>query len=113
MTERDRLFALIVSMPPEVRTAAEMTDYLLENGVIVPPCKVGDKVWYHDCVPTSRGLERILRSSEVREITIDSHCSFVTLVSYTSLDLEKFGKTVFLTREEAEAALERMKGGGG
>lgn len=24
---------------------ARLADYLLKNGVIVPPCKVGDKVW--------------------------------------------------------------------
>ncbi|MBQ9947848.1 MAG: hypothetical protein IJO91_05615 [Oscillospiraceae bacterium] len=116
MTEKERLVALINEAQIEcddnygMTHSGQMADYLLENGVIAPPCKIGDKVWYHDYVPTSRGLERILRSSEVREITIDSHCSFITLASCTSLALEKFGETVFLTREEAEAALENMKG---
>jgi hypothetical protein len=42
---------------------------------------------------------------------------FWEVISYTSTELflfnhrEKFGKTVFLTREEAEAALAKMKGG--
>lgn len=86
-----------------------IADRLMYNGVILPPCKLGDKVWYYDYVPTTKGLERIIRLSEVSQITIDSHCSFVTLVNCLSLALENFGKTVFLTREEAEAALEKLR----
>ena len=48
MTDRDRLAELLINSPSldtwenDFEGAA---DYLLENGVIVPPCKVGDTVW--------------------------------------------------------------------
>lgn len=118
MTDRERLIQLLVEMYEKYAVnlvlyftdeeAAIIADKLLAQGVIVPPVKVGDKVWYYDYVPTTKGLERIIRSSEVSQITIDSQCSFVTLVNCISLALENFGKTVFLTREEAEAALEKL-----
>lgn len=45
MTERERLMKLISDMPKD-QTAPEMADYLLANGVIVPPVKVGDIVFF-------------------------------------------------------------------
>lgn len=79
-------------------------DYLLANGVIVPPCKVGDLLY--------------------RILTLDNGTSFVSSFpakvepysiyfrnifgNYSYLSFDDFGKTVFLTKEEAEQAL---KGG--
>ena len=69
------------------------TDYLLENGVIVPPVKVGDTVYQRDS------------AGRIYEIT-------VTKVIYDTngiaFDESAIGKTVFLTKEQAEKAL---KGG--
>ncbi len=48
MTDRERLLDLInqalLKMKPNF-TFEALADYLLENGVIVPPCKVGDIVY--------------------------------------------------------------------
>ena len=44
MTEQERLMKLISDMPKE-QTVPEMVDYLLANGVIVPPVKIGDTVY--------------------------------------------------------------------
>ena len=54
MTERERLIELICNCPSKImganmfleKISDNLADYLLENGVIVPPCKVGDKVWF-------------------------------------------------------------------
>lgn len=43
---RDRLVELINQrIDNKTWTVAELADYLLANGVIVPPCKVGDKMY--------------------------------------------------------------------
>ena len=81
-------------------------DYLLANGVIVPPCKVGDIVY------------RIYTKSWVGE---DKVCEFVIRNNglwYVDdkrrmTPCYKFGKTVFLTKEEAEQALRKEDEGNG
>ena len=45
VTERERLIELLQSVPvdcTDCRGVGTIADYLLENGVIVPPVKVGD-----------------------------------------------------------------------
>ena len=55
MTEREKLIELLCSAPLGFKsfdsqyyksTISKIADHLLENGVIVPPCKVGDTVYY-------------------------------------------------------------------
>ena len=76
---------------------AEYED-LEEQGLLLRlPCKVGDKVYQIHTLPKSN--RKVLA-----EVIADEF--FITLCT-----LEKrFGKTVFLTKEEAESALEKMKG---
>lgn len=45
MTDRDRLIELISRVQYLGGLEEKVADYLLANGVIVPPCKVGDTVW--------------------------------------------------------------------
>lgn len=85
----------------------DLADYLLANGVIVPPCKVGDKVYW------------LLKDREdyfVSEDTITEIGTkgfFVSAFLNNTEDISNFepweslGKTVFLTHEEAQA-LERL-----
>ena len=73
-----------------------------ENRLIVLPCKVGDTVWR---IVGPKG-HRIVRQRKVLAVTI-YHTGDVII--HTDGAENRFGKTVFLTREEAEAAL----GGGG
>ena len=73
---------------------SSIADYLLDNGVIVLPCAVGDTVWCID----SFNLDGTLRKQPIiREIKFNHHLEFV-------------GKTVFLTKEEAEAKLKELEG---
>lgn len=65
-----------------------------DGRLMVLPCKVGDTV-YRIFNPPSR------------EPVISAHT--LMSVDYIVRWIDKFGKTVFLTREEAEAALEAMK----
>ena len=45
--ERKRLVELLdIIIQPGQKTLGDIADYLLTNGVIVPPCKVGDTVYF-------------------------------------------------------------------
>ena len=76
-------------------------DYLIENGVIVPPCKVGDTVYY----PYEYG-GKILEKT-IKKIVIEKEYRWLD-VGVSFLPFENIGKTVFLTKEEAE---QKLKGG--
>ena len=99
MTERERLIELLKN--EQSRYSEDIADYLLANGVIVPPCKVGQTVYR--IVEMSTGvmmnstytIKRFIRTVEVTKNNFFDVC-------------ENWGKTVFLTKEEAEKAL---KGG--
>ena len=45
---RDRLIELLKNKPYGYSTYEEFADYLLENGVIVPPCKINDDLYWID-----------------------------------------------------------------
>lgn len=99
-----------------------LADSLLADGVIVPPCKVGDAVYR--IVKLLNGETKIVKG-EVFEIAIthkhheENEYSFYfwakgkeSVRRHYSIwcHFIDFGKTVFLTREEAEKALaERSK----
>ena len=82
----------------EERTA----DLLLEHGVIVPPCKVGDRVYRpSDCLGV---VQFVIISFNIYESEM-----FFTDDSENIIYLSDIGKTVFLTREEAERALKERE----
>ena len=117
---RERLTAMIESARYwGSGTSAEIADYLLANGVIVPPCKVGDTVYYF-----SRDLGAVFPYF-VENLNIGSMGKNKTYWNYEAnyhdeetdelideidFDLDDIGKTVFLTREEAEKALKEAEG---
>ena len=82
-----------------------IADYLLENGVIVPPCKVGDKIYR--AVSDWEGCKTVSEwELEKLEVYVDE-VGFVD-DSDNWIAFDEIGKTVLLTKEEAEQAL---KGG--
>lgn len=81
---------------------SELADVLLENDVIVPHCKVGDKVW----AICNRGGVKRPQESIVSDMYFTKNMEIVIVARYVARGL--WGKTVFLTKEEAERAL---KGG--
>ena len=73
--------------------------------LVALPCKVGDTVYR-----IVRDADPHITRDEVRNIYFaDDMTLCVELVGGRIILSEKFGKTVFLTREEAEKALEAMK----
>ena len=91
-----------------------IAQYLLENGVIVPPCKVGDKVYL--LLEKITG-EYVVVESICKEIhdkgfgrAYFMHIDCPEIGNTLEFYLEDFGKTVFLTYEEAQKALEGVEG---
>ena len=94
-------------------TLSETAEHLIENGVIVPPCKEGDTVYV---IPTKEnGLSEI---TEMRTLgfSISALYNTVNLADEKNKlyqpSFERFGKTVFHTREEAEKALKERENNG-
>ena len=81
-------------------TVADIADHILANDVIVPPCKVGDTVYIISDY-TNEILDRLIIEIIIKK---DGYgFMFDTQSSWSDTDI---GKTVFLTRENAEKALE-------
>ena len=91
--------------------AERVADYLLANGVIVPPCKMGDKVFYVNEVCDENANEYLdISAGEVISFSMQKeglwmYCRYEDGLTYWHLVADDFGKTVFLTKEEAEQAL--------
>ena len=108
MTESERLKELLLKCDPIKDRDLDddwgdgeiddIVDSLLENGVIVPPCKVGDTVY----IPyISTVIEKKVCSIVFQKPFYTVYCGGTSL----RFSEEDFGKTVFLTRDEAEKAL--------
>lgn len=104
---RDRLIELIIaSVKGCARNWAEViADYLLENGVIVPPVKIGQEMWdiYYN---KPRKWEVVYLGYNGKDWFInvywfkDRH-NFKTM----QIDYSLMGKMWYFSREEAEAKL--------
>lgn len=110
---RDRLIELLMVpiYPKEGADPAEVVaDYLLDNGVIVPPCKVGDTVYYLNFYNHIMLYKHEVYEAKVVRLVVTRYCvSPVIRVKsvYSTYEIPgvEFGKNVFITREEAEQAL--------
>ena len=83
--------------------AQVIADHLLANGVIVPPCKVGQTVY-----SIVEGINLVLVGEVYEYVVGREHFVFrSTRKGYFTLDFTEIdiGKTVFLSREEAEKSL--------
>ena len=128
MTDRDRLIELVEKAKEEY--AGDVTDHtetdyivecLLNNGVILPPCKVGDVVYviepcscfsgyrtfeecHHRRTNATKWIEAVMVANKHH-----NRCMKLFERPYKPEYYFKIGKTVFLTKEEAEKALKEQK----
>lgn len=109
MTDKERLTNIIHNAQNKYLNLLKfessiLADHLIANGVICPPCKVGQIVW-------------LVRDGKIEETTVEKIVLkdkglYLKLLcnSFYETTCRSIGKTVFLTCEEAEKALERSKG---
>ena len=71
-----------------------------EARLVALPCKAGDHVWVD-------GREAVVENFFGYETERYLHAQFYDNMQYIDIPFAEIGKTVFLTREEAEAALEQ------
>ena len=131
----DQLDSILEEMEAPTGDPTKIADHLVAEGVIVPPCKVGDTVYavgdkgghqIKECRVSHFGFE----NQECFEVFVyfdcDLHCDGCYFNAYSqsycgewdcdntfghsSIPISEFGKTVFLTKEEAENALKERKG---
>ena len=104
MTDRENLLhtvkeSLVRNMYKTSNLAENITDDILASGVVVPHCKVGDSIYR---VGNGEIWEWLIEHIEIYEDEIgfvDDGENYFTP--------DKIGKTVFLTKEEAEQALRK------
>lgn len=99
-----------------------MREKLMEDApradVVVLPCKLGEIVYiirscscYNDPVLSHKSRAKCANKVYVGEsLRKHTHCVYVSKTKFDLKHIADFGKTVFLTKEEAEAALAKMYG---
>lgn len=90
-------------------------DHLLDNGIVVPPVKVGQTIYYHfqfrnkSILPFTRKakVKKIYCSNNKMGFVVDAELIDAKEKGIMkSFDFDDFGKTVFTSREDAQKALE-------
>lgn len=111
MSERERLIEILNEAQLKcddnygMTNTTQMADYLLENGVIVLPVKVGTKVY----LPTINETKILERTIDGYRTITDGYAPVEMLVDGCWGRIDHIGKTVFSTREEAEKALKERE----
>ena len=88
----------------------ELADHLLANGVIVPPVKIGQTVYVINTLFVSEYRVEALWWNGLMFIFKGENDDYADECSVFYFFDERIGKTVFLTREEAEKALAEREG---
>lgn len=91
-----------------------LTDHLLSNGVIVPPCKVGDTLFFIYNSPYANKPDLTPRIYKTDDWYFDIDKKGISIRTrdvhgYMGKYHYYLGETVFLTREEAENALKERE----
>lgn len=112
---RDRLIeltkaSLIRHIDKSCKLAENIVDDLLAEGVIMPPCNIGDTLYY-----PAFAINRVL-PYKVISIKLNSKGLYVVCENCLSKSqmthrATQIGKTIFLTKREAEKALAEVVNG--
>lgn len=108
MNERERLQSLIFKAFVEYSKTNKarfrsgfITDYLLENGVMVLPCKTGDEVFWIE-------NNKIIKSGTAWQFGYEGYLWLTIKVSKAKVVVLKCS-CLYFTKEEAEQVLEKER----
>ena len=121
--QRERLVELLRKSGASFERALpeEISDYLIANNVVVTPCKVGDTVHSFSAdfgvvLPYLVGnlnIGYMGKSGTYWNYEANCHDPETDeLLDEIDFEIDDIGKTVFLSRSEAEAKLKEMQNGG-
>ena len=100
---KDRLIYMLASMPAEYEDDIEaIADHLLYSGVIMPPCCEGDIVYYRT-YENNGGTDLGIQPHEVIGIKT------IVRTKGADIPIEAFGKDVYMSRQEAQNAVEMIE----
>ena len=107
---RDRLVEILYDLFHNTNfpTMERIADHLIENGVIVLPCQLGSEIY----MLVTRHTKSFVFKENKKMVMRESQHTIIKQTTFTKSNffkvIEEFGKTVFLTKEEAE---QKLKGG--
>ena len=107
MTQKERLVKLLTGK--SIATDADVdyvADYLLDNGVIVPPCKVGDKIYF---IYPKQFQNDTIKEGVVTQLALAAQFAQSMFPGESVFLFEEIGEKLFPTREQAEQALKERK----
>ena len=84
----------------------ELAEADKEGRVVVLPCRQGDELWTYGNFPHGREVYRFT----VSDVSTLNGRTVLNTLGLGTIRPEDIGKTVFLSREEAEKALQEMEG---
>ena len=97
--------------------AEVIADGLIDSGAILPPCKVGETVYYMSDSPINISVQaNTIYEAHISRIVITEYGTTLVVQIHNAYgvteipSIDDVGKTVFLTREEAEAKLKGDEG---
>ena len=106
MTDRNKLIDLLCKAPLGFKTfenqyykstISKIADHLIANGVILSPVDIGKTVY------------KVSRIGKIVSLNVVNYDCDVITSPYDLISFNSFGKTVFLTREEAEKKLKERE----
>lgn len=109
--EPDEITAMRHTLEEYHRTADPLLSAKASGRVVALPCKVGQRVF------ALLDTDKHISECEVKQIGLGNEIGFVGIEPIGArgrkygVSIKGFGKTVFLTREEAEKALEAKQNG--
>ena len=114
---RDRLRQLLLNTNITWETT-KIAEYLITNGVIVPPCKVGDTVYYIHETYWDKNYKDYIDTKELKEDVVQIvECPELKtnlMLEVKEFDWDLFNNwlngEIFLTKAEAEQKLKEMRG---
>ena len=119
MTDREKITEILKAYTKKHNISAssvileEYAEELVANGVIVPPCKVGDYVWLvftpkYPANPNDYG-KWFMSQDGVQRIILGKKGLSIETWNMGTIPAKELGKKIFLTKEEAEEKLKELK----
>ena len=113
MTERERLIELLMqgafNCSRSKWRAVFIADFLLENGVRVPPVAVGTTVYEfrHKAIYNGRRTDSGIDTKRMLKMAVSRGDDiYISAKPYAKSDFLRLGNTIFLTLEEADEELQ-------
>ena len=113
MSERDRLIELLLKAHVTFNTCG-IADFLLDEGIIASPCKIGDTTWFIAKKEKDRNFRIFEGWVGCIDLRNNSKHVIIHWTDYQDeykhiVTFDDFGKTVFLNQQDAEKALKTLE----